>query len=236
MASLSALLIHGFLAGPSNLDPLRGCLEGVGIRCRVPTLSGHASEPAAMAGTGWEHWHADVTDAFEALRQESDRVAVVGHSMGALLALELAALRPREPVALALLAPAVAVCNPLDPLTPLLARLRRTWPFQTQDCFSSPEYAARCANYPWFDTAAYVTFRAARRRVLADLPRVVAPMLVVQSRIDRVVPARAAEQVLAGAASPRKEIAWFERSGHEMILDCEAEAVCRRVAEFLSSV
>ena len=101
---------------------------------------------------------------------------------------------------------------------------------------------ARCVGpfyvrtLPWFATAAYVSFRTARRRVLVDLPRVVAPLLVVQSLADRIVPPRAAETVLAGAASTRKEMAWFERAGHEMILDCEAEAVCARVAAFLESV
>jgi carboxylesterase len=234
MASLSALLIHGFTAGPQNLEVLRVCLEAAGIRCRVPTLAGHGSRPEDMAGKGWEHWTADVTAAFDALAEESGQVAVVGQSLGGLLALDLAVKRPAAPAALVVLAPAVCVCDPLDGLAPLLARLRRTWPSPTRNSFSAAAYLARCTNYPWFDTAAYVSWRAERPRILANLARVTAPLLVVHSRADRIVPARAAEIVLGGAASPHKEIAWFERSGHEMLLDCEAGAVCARIQEFLT--
>lgn len=235
MAPLSALLIHGFTAGPQNLEGLRACLEEAGIPCRVPTLAGHGSRPEDMAGKRWEHWTADVTNAFDALARESERVAVVGQSLGGLLALELAVKQPDALAALVVMAPALRVCDPLDGLAPLLARLRRTWPSPTRNSFSSAEYLARCANYPSFDTAAYVSWRAARRHVLAGLPRVTAPLLILHSRADKIVPARAAELVLAGAASPRKEMAWFERSGHEMLLDCEAEAVCARVRAFLEA-
>lgn len=236
MASLAALLIHGFTAGPPNLEPLRVRLEAEGIRCRVPTLAGHGSRPEEMAGKGWAQWTAEVTAAFDALARESGRVAVVGQSLGGLLALDLALRKPEAPAALVVLAPAVAVCDPLDGLAPLLARVRRTWPSPTRNSFSADEYFARCANYRWFDTAAYVSWRAERGRILANLRHVTAPLLVVHSRADRVVPARAAETVLAGAASRHKQIAWFERSGHEMLLDCEAEAVCDRIQEFLVTI
>jgi carboxylesterase len=236
MASLSALLIHGFMAAPANLAALRDCLEAAGIRCAAPALAGHGTRPSDMAGTGWERWRADVTEAFESLRREGGEIAVVGHSMGGLLALELAQHRPRDLAAVVALAPAVCVRDPLDALAPLLARIRKTWRSPIRDSYSSADYAARSANYPWFDTAAYLTWRAARRHVLAGLHHVVAPMLVLHSRADRVVPPRAAELVMAGVSSSRKEIAWFERSGHEMIEDCETEAVCDRITRFLRAL
>jgi esterase/lipase len=35
------------------------------------------------------------------------------------------------------------------------------------------------------------------------------------------------------AGSAQKELVWFEHSGHEMLLDCEADAVADRIGLFL---
>src|SRR5262245_35255806 len=102
---LSALLVHGFTGSPVNMDALRKCLEAQGVRCAVPVLAGHGTQPEDMAGTGWKLWQEDVRQAFDALRKESGPVAVVGLSLGGLLALDLAEQRPEEIPALVVLAP-----------------------------------------------------------------------------------------------------------------------------------
>jgi carboxylesterase len=63
---------------------------------------------------------------------------------------------------------------------------------------------------------------------------VAAPILVVGARRDRVVQPRAAQLVYDRVGATEKQLVWFERSGHEMLLDCQADAVADRVGQFLT--
>ncbi len=77
-----------------------------------------------------------------------------------------------------------------------------------------------------------MTIARAGKRVEAALPRITTPMLIVGARHDRVVQPMVAQIVHDRAGSRAKELAWFERSGHELLLDCEADAVAARSASF----
>jgi len=68
--------------------------------------------------------------------------------------------------------------------------------------------------------------------VTGELSKVTAPTLVVHSRRDRVIQPRSAEIAFESIGSAHKRLVWFERSGHEMFLDSEHEAVATTIADF----
>src|SRR5690606_5151307 len=57
-------------------------------------LPGHGTSLGALDATRWPEWADAVEDAFDTMRLLHRRVAVVGQSLGGLLALHLAARRP----------------------------------------------------------------------------------------------------------------------------------------------
>ena len=96
------LLIHGAFCGPWSLQGLQQKFEAAGYACKAPALRFHdkARPPAALGTTGLADYIADLEEEIRAL---GDAPILVGHSMGGLLAQQLAA---RVPVrALILLAP-----------------------------------------------------------------------------------------------------------------------------------
>ncbi len=96
------LMIHGAFCGPWSLEGLQRKFEAAGYPCKAPALRFHdeARPPAALGTTGLADYAADLADEISALGQPP---ILVGHSMGGLLAQQLAA---RVPVrALILLAP-----------------------------------------------------------------------------------------------------------------------------------
>ncbi|MFP5379584.1 MAG: alpha/beta fold hydrolase, partial [Vicinamibacteria bacterium] len=96
-----ALLLHGLTGTPADLDPLASALRAAGFVVEAPLLPGHGGAPDLLAPVTRGAWREAADDALSRLRDTTGRpVAVLGTSMGALLATELAAARPGDVVLL----------------------------------------------------------------------------------------------------------------------------------------
>jgi carboxylesterase len=230
---LGVLILHGFTSGRATVEGIVPRAEALGLPWRLPRLRGHWTTPADLVGVTYEDMLADALAAFGELRDEAERVAVVGLSVGGLLALDLALDQPAGLDSLAVLAPALRYVNPLARAAPLVARVMKTATNDVYRAFADQSLAVRAGNYASFPSATFVTIARAGRRVEAQLPRIAAPLLIVGAWRDRVVQPRVAQIVHDRAGSREKELAWFDRSGHELLLDCEAGAVADRVGAFL---
>lgn len=88
------LLIHGFTGNRGEVEPLGRYLSERGFRIAMPCLTGHESSMRQLATATYRDWIADVASAYDALARECDSVAVVGFSMGGLLAAQLYQTHP----------------------------------------------------------------------------------------------------------------------------------------------
>src|SRR5439155_12612378 len=89
--SLGCLLVHGFTATPDEMRPFGEALARRGFPVRGVRLAGHGTSVADLARTGAADWIASVEAGRAALARDVAHVALVGMSLGALLALHLAA-------------------------------------------------------------------------------------------------------------------------------------------------
>jgi len=101
------LLLHGFTGTPAEMRPLGEHLAERGFAVRAPLLPGHGALVEDLARTTWRDWYATAEESWGELGKRSERRAVVGLSMGALLALHLAHEHASEVGAVAALAPAI---------------------------------------------------------------------------------------------------------------------------------
>lgn len=99
------LLIHGLGGTPVEMRFIAVGLARAGYTVSCPQLAGHCGTAEDLKATRWQDWYASVVEAHDRLRQECDVVIVGGLSMGAVLALHLAAERPDGVHGLALYAP-----------------------------------------------------------------------------------------------------------------------------------
>jgi carboxylesterase len=96
------LCIHGFTGSPYEMRGLGEALAKRGMTVRGMALPGHATRIEDLYEKTWRDWVEGVTAEFDGLAGRCDRVAVVGQSLGGLLALYLATLRaPAAVVSLA---------------------------------------------------------------------------------------------------------------------------------------
>jgi carboxylesterase len=230
---LGVLIVHGFTGSRATMEAIIPRAETLGLPWRLPHLRGHWTKSEDLMGVTYDDLLADADAALTELRGVAERVAVVGLSVGGVLALNLAAERPADVESLAVLVPALRYVSKLAPFSAIVARLIKITAADPANAFTDKSLTARSSNYTTFPTATFVSVYGAGRRVEALLPRVTAPMLIIGARQDKVIQPRVAQIAHDRAGAAQKELVWFERSGHEMLLDCEADAVADRVGQFL---
>ena len=99
------LLIHGLGGTPLELKFVAKGLARHGFTVHCPQLAGHCGDESDLLATDWRDWYASVEVGLDTLRRRCDTVIAGGLSMGAVLALHLAAKRQDEVHGLALYAP-----------------------------------------------------------------------------------------------------------------------------------
>lgn len=237
------LVIHGFTAFPGSVAPLVDALAARDVHVAAPVLKGHGeSSPEHLRGVTWQDWMLDAETAFTELSRQVDHILVVGHSMGALIALNLAArFQDAQLDALVLAAPPFRVTSmlgpgrPLHAFAPLLKRLFRSWELDTE--FGDREEVCRSVHYHWAPTDAIFSFFKLIAYTEDRLKNVRAPFLLLLGGRDRTIRAESAEVLDKGVATraEEKEVLLLELSDHQMFCDSEKERAIDAVTAYLCS-
>ena len=227
-----ALLIHGFAGTPPELRRLGETLAAHGFTCHAPVLPGHGTTPQDLEGTRWQDWAASVAAAFDDLASECDAVVVAGQSMGATLALHLAArdLRVR---AVASLAAPIWLSGPLAPLLPVIKRVVR-WHRAGDDVdLWHPDAVEELYSYGLRPTRSIDELRRLCAAVRNQLAEIRAPVLVLHGERDRSIDPRCAREIarrLIGSAAV--ELTMLPRSGHAISVDVDRDTVNAQVLQW----
>jgi carboxylesterase len=224
---LGVLLLHGFGGSPGSLRNAAEWFASRGVSVRLPRLPGHGTTIADLGATRWPQWAAEADAALSDLRERCERVAVLGHSMGAALALHLAATRPDDVAALSLANPYLRDRRLL--LVPVGRWFLRTTSAHGTDSRNGARDPGRYDRRP---VSAVVTLRDLVRVVDRELPRVGAPIVVFTSTVDHEIPAGSAERILARVSSQRTERVQCANSYHALPLDHDAPMLCERSLAF----
>ena len=100
-----ALLLHGLGGTPVEMRYVALGLARAGITVSCPELAGHSGSFEALRDSTWRDWYDSAAVALDRLRCRCDAVIVGGLSMGAVLALMLAAERKDDVHGAAVYAP-----------------------------------------------------------------------------------------------------------------------------------
>ena len=239
---LGCLLIHGFTATPDEMRPLGEALAARGFPVRAVRLAGHGTEVADLAGTRWTDWFASVAEGADRLRRDVPALAVAGMSLGALLALHLAATRPAEVSALVLCGTPLELRGAGVRWLPLLARIpciARRWatiPKPGGPDIADPAVRAASRSYRAMPLGAVLELLRLQAVVRGEVGRVTQPALLLHGRHDHSVPLANLERVRRSLGSRLIESHVLERSWHVVTLDYDRDEVARLTADFLGRV
>jgi carboxylesterase len=251
------LLIHGLTGTPTEMRLLGKGLNRAGYSVYGMQLAGHCGDVDDLLKTSWEDWYASVEAAAEQFRHEVDHLFVAGLSMGAVLALKLAAEHPEWVKGVGVYGAtfkydgwATPWYGKLSFLLPLIDRFRigrhrmvhENEPYGLRDerlrhqisslMLGGDSAAAGLPGNPWPSLAQMYKMAAVVRR---DLPRVVAPCLVAHATEDDVASIGNAHLVERSVSGP-VETLWLDDSYHMITIDRQRRLLIDRSAAFFQQV
>jgi carboxylesterase len=250
------LLVHGITGSPAEMKPLVRKLTAEGFEVACPPLAGHCSSLTELKQTRWTDWYKSLEVALDDLRARCERVFVSGLSMGALLALKLAADHPDLIAGVATLSATFFYDGwnvprlrqryllPLVIYSPLRFFLsyHEPSPYGIKDdrirTMIDAVYRGQCEGLP--ETYGYsefpgVTIRETFRLIAAakrELAAIVAPLLIVHSTEDDMASLKNAAFLANGVSSPVVETFYVDDTYHVLTLDKRRDDVAARVAQF----
>jgi carboxylesterase len=235
-SKFGVLVLHGFTSHISCVSGIAPYLEKLKLPYRFPILRGHGTKWEDLKGVKASDWYEDAENSMLDLCKEAEKVIAIGLSMGGLVALDLGAKHPDKVAAVVAVAAALKFKDPLSILTPLMEKLFSSW--KSPDAYHDRECAKANRNYPKFPTDAFHSLYDYASYIKNNLSFFKVPIRILHSRKDQVISPSAAITIYNKISTPKekKELVWFEKSGHEMMLDLEKEAVFEAISEYVEKI
>ena len=251
------LLIHGLTGTPTEMRFVAKGLNRNGFTVHAMQLAGHCGDEQDLLKTGWRDWYQSVCEAADALRAEVDHMFVAGLSMGALLALKLAADRPDEVDGVGLYGTTflydgwtIPWIGRLSFMLPLVCSLGFGWNRRFMECFpygikderirqriagsmlNGDSSAGGLLGNPWPSLAEFYRLSFVVRRQLHSIRT---PCLVVHAVDDDVASLKNVRMVVRGVSGP-VETVLLENSYHMITVDQERDKVIERSSRFFQHI
>ena len=198
------LLIHGYTGSPREMIWLGRQLNEAGYNVFIPRLPGHGTDKDDFLASDWQDWLRVVCENYINLNVTFETVYVGGLSMGALLALLIAA--KFNPDKLFMCAPAFTAYDSRVKYSPFL---------------NGVEYLKKTAD-----------FYKIQKLALKNMGFVRSQTLTVLSKADQTVPFEV-KDIIDKNLKTQNEYLILENSGHVVTNDTEKETVAKKIIEFL---
>jgi carboxylesterase len=236
LAQTGVLLVHGFTGNPVSLRPLCDLLSQRGFAIEMPRLPGHGTTPRDLLPFRYADFRVEALQALARLRARTQRVVMVGLSMGGTLVLDLAS---SESVAGAVTINAQILDRGglVVKFAPLIEKVVPLAPASAAGLMKNDikkggdEHA-----YDWVAAAAGNSIVRALPGVRDGLKRLTCPLLVIYSRDDHSVPPANSKALPGLVGSTNVTLLELENSYHVATLDNDLPLIDERVAAFAENV
>jgi carboxylesterase len=237
-ASTTVVLMHGYTANPTGVNPIAHPLNDAGYGVSVVRFPGHGSTVNDFRKTRYDDWKGAGAAAIDAAAATSDKVVVVGHSMGGTIGLDITS--SRSDVA------GLAVINPLieqrpDPLAKAAPVLQWIIPMVPRDLAGLP--TSDIAKPDVEEDAYGVVPSKSSTSLLKQLPRIQSqlvditiPLLVITSPQDHSVHPHNSDTVVELVGSDDVTRVTCERSYHVPQIDWDAQLVIDSILGFVEKI
>ena len=231
---VGCLLLHGWGGTSDSMRYLGTKLCHAGITAFAPLLPGYGTSAADLAKTRAADWVHAAEDHLQALNEVCPTLFVVGLSLGGIITLYLGEMFPK------LLSGIVPINSGVYVDSPDLAGMafRRDLPGIVPSWDDSILLKNRSVTE--------VAYRQIARATIADvlglakiveemLPILTVPILMLQSKDDKVLPPGNAPFIIERVASSDKRFIILENSYHVATMDFDRDIVAQQVIAFVQA-
>jgi carboxylesterase len=220
---VGVVLSHGFTGTPQSMRPWAETLAAAGLSVRLPRLPGHGTRWQDLNDTRWQDWYGEIERAFDDLRGRCRAVFAMGLSMGGTLAIRLAEQRGSEVGGLVLVNPSLG--SERWDVKWVLPLSRRLVPSLKGIASDIRKPGVRELAYDRTPLRAMHSLSELWPLVVADLPKLTAPVLLYRSRVDHVVEPMSGRLLRTGANATEVTEVILEDSYHVATLDNDAPTI-----------
>lgn len=249
---LGVLLIHGLGGSPAELGPLARALGDAGHAVGSVLLAGHGRGETGLAASTLAEWRDSALAAHGVLSRRCERVIVAGLSMGGLLALDMARLRPKRVHGIVLLAPTLRLDGWAMPhaarfagalpsrLVPAGASIRERHPYGIKDeriraLVLASMQGRKSTSVFATPLRSLIEFRALADGIKQHLGQIRQPTLIIHPREDDMANLSNAHDI-AAALGGLTETLVLDDSYHLVTLDRQRRLVQSRVVAFAAAL
>lgn len=231
----AALLIHGFTGNPRNLRKLAQYLSQRGISCYGVRLAGHGSRVENLSETSFRDWQESVRLGFNRLKDEYEKISLVGLSFGGNLAINLAACYPNQIKRLVTIGTPTKIY--FERLTKVVVPVAKKFMK-----YHTKRWVAKIRNITLDEAVAYPIMpldsllqfmRFIDQFTKKELRGVTIPTLITHSKRDIVIPPESANYLYQNLGSKQKELHWLEDSYHDPLVDYARDDFFEKIYQFL---
>lgn len=232
-SQIGCLLIHGFTSTPAELRLIGEGLNRAGYTTNGILLAGHGTEPEDLLNITYTDWIESAQQGINQLKKSCKKIVVIGHSMGGLLALQMAARNKINGVVT--IAAAIKPANRKANFAWFLKYFKtyttssgKKWP---------PEQQQYLLHYPYFPVASVAQLQRLASHTRGILPQITTDILIVQTKDDQTVRPESAEIIARKVSSKRKECLWLEEGTHSVpVVPPYNEQIITRIDEFIKNM
>ncbi|TLS35329.1 alpha/beta hydrolase [Pseudalkalibacillus caeni] len=228
----AVLLLHGFTGNTADVRMLGRYLQEKGYTCHAPQYKGHGVPPEELVHTGPEDWWKDVTEGYNHLKEKGyEEIAVAGLSLGGVFSLKLGYTVPVKGI--------VPMCAPMYIKSEEVMYQGILDYAKEYKKFEGKKPEQIDSEMKEFEKTPMKTLNALQnliKEVRDNVDMVYAPTFVVQARHDEMINTDSANIIYENVESNKKDLKWYEESGHVITLDKEKEQLHEDVYGFLEGL
>lgn len=234
---IAMVFIHGILGSPVQFKEMALYMHNFDIDCYCVLLPGHGHDTKKFRECTKEDWIQFINTKCSELRKRYKKLIIIGHSMGALLALKEA---NEELADLIILMNAPIIAN--FTLKQHQIGFKVLWGKEEDDdefvkAYRESFSVDKCKFHEYLlwlkPFLSLLTLMFYTRKILSQVK---APTLIIQSKRDETVHYKSAKIIYDNIKSIKKEIVMLEKSGHTYYEKSEQEIIWIKVKEFLKDL
>ncbi|MHA1309650.1 MAG: alpha/beta hydrolase [Candidatus Helarchaeota archaeon] len=227
------ILIHG--GGGGSASDMREMgkyiYEATGMSVFAPLLPGYGTTKEDLYKTKVEDWINALKQWLFDFKNEVDKIFLIGHSMGGILALYLACQFPNEVHGVISISTPMKLKGFLLKLVPLFQIFIKYW--KTNDI----EEFQKISNGIWvgYEKIPLNTLSKIKKLIRitkANLNQLKSPILIIQGNKDQFVPKSSPNFIYNSVSSTDKSIKWFDTT-HEILFSKIKNELFSTITEFL---
>lgn len=231
------ILIHSYTATPLEMKKLATEINSkFNDFVYVSKLSGHGELPSSILNKSLYIWYQEIKKTYNNLSEVCNKTNVVGSSFGATLALKIAEEHDvKNTYALnTFLFTSQKWYSPISRdyyikwFSDIFIYNKKSKLAQINDLENLKNHIAYW-NMPYKPVKDSLPFL---KEVMNNLNKIESPIFIAHSRNDEVANKKGAEIIFSDVSSNKKEIKWYEKSNHILLMDFDRTEVIQEIINF----